>query len=80
MCGSRRSVLHLVVDDREQVLATGRFTTARAGYSAMRRHVASFPVRTWAMEGSNDAGRPLAQRLLANGEQVVDVPAKLSAC
>ncbi len=31
------------------------------------------------MEGSNGAGRPLAQRLLADGEYVVDVPAKLSA-
>ena len=30
-------------------------------------------------EGSNGAGRSLAQRLLADGEQVVDVPAKLSA-
>ena len=33
----------------------------------------------WAVEGSNGAGRPLAQRLLADGEHVVDVPAKLSA-
>jgi transposase len=32
-----------------------------------------------AVEGSNGAGRPLAQRLLADGEHVVDVPAKLSA-
>jgi transposase len=31
------------------------------------------------VEGSNGAGRPLAQRLLADGERVVDVPAKLSA-
>jgi hypothetical protein len=31
------------------------------------------------VEGSNGAGRPLAQRLLADGEHVVDVPAKLSA-
>ena len=31
------------------------------------------------MEGANGAGRPLAQRLLEDGEQVVDVPAKLAA-
>ena len=68
-----------VVDDRETVLATGRFATDKAGYAAMRRHVAAFPERVWAVEGSNGAGRPLAQRLLADGEQVVDVPAKLSA-
>ena len=35
--------------------------------------------RVWAVEGSNGAGRPLAQRLLEDGEQVVDVPAKLAA-
>lgn len=37
------------------------------------------PERVWAVEGSNGAGRPLAQRLLEDGEQVVDVPAKLAA-
>ena len=68
-----------VVDDREKVLATGRFATDKAGYAAMRKHVASYPERTWAVEGSNGTGRPLAQRLLADGEYIVDVPAKLSA-
>jgi transposase len=68
-----------VVDDRESVLATGRFATDKAGYTAMRKHVAGYRDRTWAVEGSNGAGRPLAQRLLADGEHVVDVPAKLSA-
>jgi len=55
-----------VVDDRETVLATGRFGTDRAGYPAMRKVVTRWPDRTWAVEGSNGAGRPLAQRLLAN--------------
>jgi transposase len=68
-----------VVDDRERVLATGRFATDNAGYAAMRRQVAAWPQRVWAVEGSNGTGRPLAQRLLADGELVVDVPAKLSA-
>jgi transposase len=68
-----------VVDGRERVLATGRFGTDKAGYAAMRKHVSSYPDRVWAVEGSNGAGRPLAQRLLADGEHVVDVPAKLSA-
>ena len=68
-----------VVDENEAVLTTGRFGTDKAGYAAMRRQVASFPERVWAVEGSNGAGRPLAQRLLADGEHVVDVPAKLSA-
>jgi len=68
-----------VVDDREKLLATGWFATDKPGYAAMRRHVASWRDRVWAVEGSSGAGRPLAQRLLADGEHMVDVPAKLSA-
>ena len=68
-----------VVDEREQLLGSGRFTTDRAGYPAMRKYVGAWPERVWAVEGSNGAGRPLAQRLLEDGEQVVDVPAKLAA-
>jgi transposase len=68
-----------VVDDRETVLARGRFGTDKSGYAAMRKQVSAWPQRTWAVEGSNGAGRSVAQRLLADGEHVVDVPAKLSA-
>ena len=68
-----------VVDEHETVLATGRFSTDKPGYTAMRKTVSGWPDRVWAVEGSNGAGRPLAQRLLADGEHVVDVPAKLSA-
>ena len=50
-----------------------------AGYAAMRKTVSGWSDRVWAVEGSNGAGRPLAQRLLADGEHVVDVPAKPSA-
>ena len=67
------------VDDHETVLAAGRFGTDKVGYAAMRKTVSRWPDRVWAVEGSNGAGRPLAQRLLADGEHVVDVPAKLSA-
>jgi hypothetical protein len=45
----------------------------------MRKHVAAWPERVWTVEGCNGTGRPLARRLLADGEHVVDVPAKLSA-
>ena len=55
-----------VVDDREMVWATGRFGTDKAGYAAMPKHVACYPDRVWAVEGSNGAGRPLGQRLLAD--------------
>jgi transposase len=68
-----------VVDAQETVLAVGRFGTNKTGYAAMKKHVAGWPDRVWAVEGSGGAGRPLAQRLLADGERVVDVPPKLSA-
>ena len=68
-----------VVDGHETVLAAGRFSTDKTGYAAMRKYTATWSERVWAVEGSNGAGRPLAQRLLADGESVVDVPAKLSA-
>jgi hypothetical protein len=45
-----------VVDAHEAVLATGRFDTDKAGDAAMRKHVAAWPERTWAVEGSNVAG------------------------
>jgi transposase len=68
-----------VVDAREKLLGSGRFTTDRAGYAAMRTYAKAWPDRVWAVEGANGAGRPLAQRLLEDGERVVDVPAKLAA-
>jgi len=68
-----------VVDHNETLLVIGRFATDKAGYAAMRKHVSGWRDRVWAVEGSNGAGRSLAQRLLADGEHVVDVPAKLSA-
>jgi transposase len=35
--------------------------------------------RVWAVEGCDGIGRHVAQRLVADGETVLDVPAKLSA-
>ncbi|NHC47138.1 IS110 family RNA-guided transposase, partial [Motilibacter aurantiacus] len=35
-------------------------------------YVKQWPHRVWAVEGANGTGRPLAQRLIADGERVVD--------
>ncbi|CUR61699.1 transposase [metagenome] len=75
----KMSVTIEVVDTHERLLGSGRFETTNAGYAAMRRYVKQWPDRLWAVEGANGAGRPLAQRLVAAGEKVVDVPAKLAA-
>ena len=68
-----------VVDKHEKLLGSGRFSTDQPGYTAMRAYARNWSERVWAIEGSNGAGRPLAQRLLEAGEHVVDVPAKLAA-
>ena len=76
----KRSVTIEAIDEQEKKLATGRFGTGRPDYQAMLGYVRQqWPNHRWAIEGGHGVGRPLAQRLLADGETVVDVPAKLAA-
>jgi transposase len=66
-------------DGWEILRATGRFGTDVRGYRLLLAYARQWPERVWAVEGANGIGRPLAQRLLASGERVLDVPAKLAA-
>jgi transposase len=66
-------------DSREILRAAGTFGTDTAGYRQLLAYARHWPQRMWAVEGANGIGRPLAQRLLADGERVVDVPARLAA-
>jgi transposase len=75
----KRSVTIEVMDAEEQVLGGGRFGTDVAGYRAMLAHLDRWPDRVWAIEGCQGIGRHIALRLVADGEQVLDVPPKLSA-
>lgn len=75
----KRSATIEVIDERERVLARGRYGTDIDGYQQMLAAGRRFPGRTWAIEGCPGIGRHIAQRLVADGEPVVDVPAKLSA-
>ena len=76
----KKSVTIEVVDQDGNVLATGRFDTTSTGYRLMTKYVRDqWRDTRWAVEGANGMGRPLAQRLLAQGENVLDVPAKLAA-
>ena len=68
-----------IIDTRERVLEHGRFATTTTGYRAMLAAGRRYPRRRWAIEGCNGIGRHIAQRLVADGEKVVDVPSKLSA-
>jgi transposase len=60
--------------DREILRATGRFGTDARSYRQLLQLARQWPERIWAAEGANGTGRPLAE-----GERVLDVPAKLAA-
>src|SRR5450755_2422918 len=75
----KRSATIDVMDGDETILGGGRYATDVAGYQAMLRFGKQFGERTWAIEGCSGIGKHIANRLLADGEQVVDVPPKLSA-
>jgi Transposase len=75
----KRSVTIEVMTGDETILGGGRYATDTAGYQAMLRDVAQWRERVWAIEGCSGIGHHVANRLLADGERVVDVPPKLSA-
>jgi transposase len=75
----KRSVTTEVMTGDETIVGGGRFGTDDAGYRSMLHSVRAWPNRVWAIEGCNGIGRHIAHRLVADGEQVVDVPPKLSA-
>jgi transposase len=75
----KRSVTIEVMTAEETVLGGGRFGTDRTGFAALGSYAARFPDRVWAIEGCSGIGHHVAMRLISAGEEVVDVPPKLSA-
>ena len=79
----KRSATIEVMTANETILGQGRFGTDSVGLAEMRGYVNAIQpdpdLRAWAVEGCNGIGHHIAVRLLAAGEQVVDVPPKLSA-
>ena len=75
----KRSATIEVMTADEAVLGGGRFGTDSDGYAAMVRYGRRWPHRVWAIEGCAGIGKHIANRLLADGEEVQDVPPKLSA-
>lgn len=76
---AKRSHAMVVLDDRERQLAALQVSNDNDGYREMLRLARKWKDRTWVIEGAGGVGCHLAQRLVADGETVVDVPAKLSA-
>ena len=68
-----------VLDMSGAVVLQARFPNTHRGFVEMRKAVSMYPTRRWAVEGANGMGRSVAQRLVAEGETVADVPAKLAA-
>jgi transposase len=61
------------------LIETARFANTGEGYGQLTGFARKWEHRRWAVEGCRGAGRSLAQRLAADGELVLDVPAKLAA-
>jgi transposase len=67
------------IDEQGELVGQQTFPATRKGLRTLQRWAKRFPERRWAVEGASGIGRPLAQKLLAAGERVVDVPPKLSS-
>jgi transposase len=67
------------LDEHGRLLGQQRIAATLDGYRQLRRWAGRWPQRCWAVEGAHGIGRPVAQRLVGDGEQVLDVPAKLAA-
>jgi hypothetical protein len=61
------------------LIEAARFANSAEGYGRLTAFAARWAQRRWAVEGCHGAGRSLAQQLAADGETVLDVPAKLAA-
>jgi transposase len=75
---AKRSHTVVVLDRDETELAGLRVANDSAGYRELLRLGRRWPERIWAVEGAGGVGAPLAQRLVADGESVLDVPPKLA--
>src|SRR6478736_3667812 len=63
----------------EEPLGQVRVRASAAQAERLLAWAASWPQRTWAVEGAAGLGHLLAQQLLSAGERVLDVQPKLAA-
>ena len=75
----KRSATIDVIDNRDGFWRRAGSGTDRDGYKEFLAAGRGFADRVQAVEGCVGIGWHIAQRLVADGESVVDVPAKLSA-
>jgi transposase len=75
----KRSLTAAALDSHSQLLGQLRLPVSAQAGRQLLAWAAAWPQRRWAVEGASGLGRPIAQLLIAAGEPVVDVPAKLAA-
>jgi transposase len=75
----KASLTAVALDPSGQQLASRRVTVNAGAYKTLMTWATRWPQRRFAVEGATGLGRGIAQLLAAQGEDVVDVPAKLSA-
>lgn len=69
----------VAIDATEQVLDQLRLVAGRRQIDQLLAFAERWPDRRWAVEGASGLGRLVAQQLVRADEQVIDVPAALSA-
>jgi transposase len=75
----KRSLTAAALDSHSRLLSQLRLLSNAQTGQQLLAWAAAWPQRRWAVEGASGLGRPIAQLLVAAGEQVVDVPAILAA-
>ena len=75
----KRTLTAAALDPHSRLLSQLRLPASSMAATQLLAWAAAWPERRWAVEGASGLGRPIAQLLVAAGEQVLDVPAKLAA-
>ena len=75
----KRSLTAAALDPHSRLLGQQRLAATGQAGRQLLAWAEQWPQRRWAVEGASGLGRGIAQLLVAAGEQVVDVPAKLAA-
>lgn len=68
-----------VVNAGGEVLAQRTFSNSSEGFRELLRFGRRWRQREWAVEGCRGTGKNLAQRLISQGESVIDVPSRKSS-
>lgn len=68
-----------VINGKGQALARQQFPNTAGGFRELKAFWRQWRPRTWAIEGCNGVGKYLAQRLVADGETVLDVSTRRAA-